>query len=247
MKRLEGKVALVTGGAQGIGRVICERFASRGADIAVCDMNKELSDTVAKALSAQSVKAESFYMNVADEESVAEAVKKVFEEFGRIDILVNNAGITRDNLMMRMKKEDWDAVISVNLTGTFSVSKAVVRYMMKARLGAIINISSIVGVTGNAGQANYSASKAGVIGLTKTMAREFASRNITVNALAPGYIKTEMTEVLSDEAKNAFMEKIPLKREGTPEDVARAAEFFASDDAAYITGQVLCIDGGMVM
>ncbi|MFC1489921.1 3-oxoacyl-[acyl-carrier-protein] reductase [Candidatus Latescibacterota bacterium] len=247
MKRLEGKVALVTGGAQGIGKVICERFASQGADIAVCDMNKELSDTVAKELSVHSVKAESFLMNVADEDSVADGIKKVLEKFGRIDILVNNAGITRDNLMMRMKKADWDMVISVNLTGTFNVSKAVIKHMMKARSGAIINISSVVGVTGNAGQANYSASKAGVIGLTKTMAREFASRNITVNALAPGYIKTEMTGILSEEAKNAFMEKIPLKREGTPEDVARAAEFFASDDAGYITGQVLCVDGGMVM
>jgi 3-oxoacyl-[acyl-carrier protein] reductase len=247
MKRLEGKVALITGGAQGIGKVICERFASQGADIAVCDMNKELSDTVAASLSAQGVKAESFLMNVADEDSVAEGIKKVLEEFGKIDILVNNAGITRDNLMMRMKKADWDAVISVNLTGTYNVSKAVIRHMMKARSGSIINVSSVVGVTGNAGQANYSASKAGVIGLTKTMAREFASRNITVNALAPGYIKTEMTGILSDEAKNAFMEKIPLKREGTPEDVARAAEFFASDDASYITGQVLCVDGGMVM
>ncbi|MFC1650765.1 3-oxoacyl-[acyl-carrier-protein] reductase [Candidatus Latescibacterota bacterium] len=247
MKRLEGKVALVTGGAQGIGKIICERFASQGADIAVCDMNKELSDTVAESLSVHSVKAESFLMNVSDEDSVAEAIKKVLEDFGRIDILVNNAGITRDNLMMRMKKQDWDAVISVNLTGTYIVSKAVVRHMMKARTGSIINISSVVGVTGNAGQANYSASKAGVIGLTKTMAREFASRNVTVNALAPGYIITEMTGILSDEAKSAFMEKIPLKREGTPEDVARAAEFFASDDAKYITGQVLCVDGGMVM
>ncbi len=247
MKRLEGKNALVTGGAQGIGKTICERFASQGANIAVCDINKELADTVSEQLSAKSVNAKSFHMNVADYESVAAGVEKVLEDFGKIDILVNNAGITRDNLMMRMKKEEWDAVIAVNLTGTYNVSKAVVKHMMKARSGSIINIASVVGVTGNAGQVNYSASKAGVIGITKTMAREFASRNITVNALAPGYIETEMTHVLSEEAKNAFMEKIPLKRAGTPDDVALAAVFLASDDAEYITGQVLCVDGGMVM
>ena len=174
-------------------------------------------------------------------------IKEVMNEFGRIDIVVNNAGITRDNLMMRMKKEDWDAVISVNLTGAFNISKAVIRHMMKARSGCIINIASVVGVMGNAGQANYSASKAGLIGLTKSMAKEFASRNITVNAIAPGYVLTEMTENLPDEAKQAFLNVIPLKRGGTPEDVAKVASFLASDDASYITGQVICVDGGMIM
>ena len=247
MKGLEGKVALVTGGAQGIGEKICECLSSEGAEIAVCDINKEQADVVAKKLSNSSVKAKAFFMNVADDTSVEETIKKVIDEFGRIDILVNNAGITRDNLMIRMKKEDWDAVISVNLSGTFNVSKAVVKHMMKARCGHIINIASVVGVSGNAGQANYSASKAGIIGLTKTMAKEFASRNITVNAIAPGYIKTEMTDVLSDEARQAFMDKIPLKRAGTPEDVANVVEFLASDYSSYVTGQVICVDGGMVM
>lgn len=247
MKGLEGKVALVTGGAQGIGEKICERLSSESAEIAVCDINKERADVVAEKLYHSSVKARAFFMNVADNTGVEEAIQKVIDEFGRIDILVNNAGITRDNLMIRMKKEDWDTVISVNLSGTFNVSKAVVKHMMKARCGHIINIASVVGVAGNAGQANYSASKAGIIGLTKTMAKEFASRNITVNAIAPGYIKTEMTDVLSDEARQAFMDKIPLKRAGTPEDVANVVEFLASDYSSYVTGQVICVDGGMIM
>ena len=247
MKRLEGKVALITGGAQGIGKKICERFLSEGADIALCDVNRDIANTTCEELSGNSGKVKAFYMNVADELSVNKGLKEVIDEFGRIDFLVNNAGITRDNLLMRMKKEDWDAVIAVNLTGTFNVSKAVIKYMMKARYGRIINIASVVGIIGNAGQANYSASKAGIIGLTKTMAKEFASRNITVNAIAPGYIKTEMTERLYDEVKKAFLNVIPLKRVGTPEDVANVAVFLASDDASYVTGQVICVDGGMVM
>lgn len=247
MKRLEDKIALVTGGAQGIGRAICERFLSDGADIAIGDFNMDVANATCEELSGNTGKVKAFFMNVADESSVGEAVKEVMNEFGRIDILVNNAGITRDNLMMRMKKEDWDAVISVNLTGAFNISKAVIRHMMKARSGCIINIASVVGVMGNAGQANYSASKAGLIGLTKSMAKEFASRNITVNAIAPGYVLTEMTENLPDEAKQAFLNVIPLKRGGTPEDVAKVASFLASDDASYITGQVICVDGGMIM
>ncbi len=247
MKRLEDKIALVTGGAQGIGRAICERFLSDGADVAIGDFNMDVANATCEELSGSAGKVKAFFMNVADELSVVEAIKEVMNEFGRIDIVVNNAGITRDNLMMRMKKEDWDAVISVNLTGAFNISKAVIRHMMKARSGCIINIASVVGVMGNAGQANYSASKAGLIGLTKTMAKEFASRNITVNAIAPGYVLTEMTENLPDEAKQAFLNVIPLKRGGTPEDVAKMASFLASDDASYITGQVICVDGGMIM
>jgi len=247
MRRFDGKITLITGGAQGIGKRICERFLAEGSDIAICDVNKDIANKACKELSGNSGKFKAFYMNVADEASVNEGIKEVIDEFGRIDFLVNNAGITRDNLLMRMKKEDWDAVISVNLTGTFNVSKAVIKHMMKARYGRIINIASIVGIIGNAGQANYSASKAGIIGLTKTMAKEFASRNITVNAIAPGYIKTEMTEHLSDEAKQSFLNVIPLKRAGTPEDVANVSVFLASDDASYVTGQVICVDGGMVM
>ncbi len=247
MKRLEGKVALITGGAQGIGRTIAERFLSDGADIALGDFNRDVTEVTCRELSVQPGKVKAYFMNVADESSVRVAVNQIISDSGKIDILINNAGITRDNLMMRMKKEDWDAVIAVNLTGTFTVSKAVVRHMMKARFGRIINITSVVGLTGNAGQANYSASKAGVIGFTKTMAKELASRNITVNAIAPGYIQTRMTEKLSDEAKQAFINLIPLKRAGEPEDVANVASFLASEDASYVTGQVICVDGGMVM
>jgi 3-oxoacyl-[acyl-carrier protein] reductase len=247
MKRLEGRVALITGGAQGIGRTIAERFLSEGAAIALCDMNIALAHTAAEELAKDGGTVKAYLMNVAEEEKVDAAVDSVMKDFGRIDILVNNAGITRDNLMIRMKKEDWDLVIGVNLTGTFIVSKGVIRYMMKARNGVIINIASVVGILGNIGQANYSASKAGIIGLTKTMAKEFASRGITVNAIAPGFIQTEMTDHLSDEAKQAFLSAIPLKKPGTASDVAAVAAFLASPDASYITGQVLSVDGGMAM
>jgi 3-oxoacyl-[acyl-carrier protein] reductase len=247
MKRLDGLTALITGSARGIGRAIAERYGSEGASIAVCDMNLELATETAASLVESGVRAKAFSMNVSDEESVERAVEAVLAEFGRIDVLVNNAGITRDTLVLRMKREDWEKVISVNLTGTFLVSKAVVRSMMKARSGCMVNIASVVGLRGNVGQANYAASKAGVIGLTKTMAKEFASRGITVNAIAPGYILTEMTEHLSDEAKEAFMSTIPLKRPGTPEDVAAVAVFLASREASYLTGQVISVDGGMVM
>jgi 3-oxoacyl-[acyl-carrier protein] reductase len=247
MKRLEGRVALVTGGAQGIGRTIAERFLAEGASIALCDMNIPLANTAAEELAKDSGTVKTYFMNVSDAATVDAAVDSVMKDFGKIDILVNNAGITRDNLMIRMKKEDWDIVLSVNLTGTFIVSKGVIRHMMKARSGVIINIASVVGIMGNVGQANYSASKAGIIGLTKTMAKEFASRGITVNAIAPGFIQTEMTDRLSDEAKQAFLTAIPLKKPGTASDVAAAAAFLASPDASYITGQVLSVDGGMAM
>jgi len=247
MKKLEGKIALVTGGGQGIGKKIAERFLMEGAVAALCDVNREMVTSTAQELSETYGTARAFFMNVAEESTVEDCVHEVINEFGRIDILVNNAGITRDNLMMRMKKKDWDAVIAVNLSGTFNVSRAVIKYMVKARYGRIINLASVVGVVGNAGQVNYSASKAGVIGMTKTMAKEFASRNINVNAIAPGFIETDMTKNLPDEAKQAFMNIIPLKRAGTPEDVANVAAFLASDDASYITGQVICVDGGMVM
>ncbi|MBT4485095.1 MAG: 3-oxoacyl-[acyl-carrier-protein] reductase [Candidatus Latescibacteria bacterium] len=247
MKKLEDKIALITGGAQGIGKSIAVRFLEEGAKVALCDVNPEGAQAAAMELSQSGNTVRAYAMNVSDEKSVNDAVQNIMNDFGRVDILVNNAGITRDNLMIRMKKEDWDAVIAVNLTGAFNVSRAVIRGMMKQRYGHIINIASVVGITGNAGQANYSASKAGLIGLTKTMAKEFASRSITVNAVAPGYIQTDMTEHLSEEAKEAFLSVIPLNKPGTAEDVSSSAVFLASDDASYITGQGLCVDGGMVM
>lgn len=247
MKKLNSKLTLITGGARGIGKTIARHFLDEGAIIALCDVNLDSARETARELSKTGGTVIAYGMNVTDEENVAEAVKNITSDFGNVEILINNAGITRDNLMLRMKKEDWDAVISVNLTGAYIVSKTVVRGMMKTRSGHIINIASVVGVVGNAGQANYSASKAGLIGLTKTMAKEFASRGITVNAIAPGYILTEMTKHLSDEARQAFLALVPLNRPGTAEDVARTALFLASDDASYITGQVICVDGGMVM
>jgi len=244
--RLKEKVALVTGGARGIGKTIAGRFTAEGARIALCDIDLDSARSAAEELSGGG-EVRAYPMNVADENSVGKAVEAVVSDFGRIDVLVNNAGITRDGLLMRMKREDWDAVLAVNLTGAFNVTRAVVRVMMKARYGRIVNIASVVGLVGNVGQANYSASKAGLIGLTKTTAKEFASRNITVNAIAPGYIETEMTANLPEAAKQAFLDNIPMNKPGTPGDVAGAAVFLASDEASYITGQVICVDGGMVM
>ncbi len=244
---LNGKVAIVTGGARGIGKAICEKLAGAGAKLAIVDVMPEVAAATAAEFQGRGVDAEAFAANVAKPADVEAMVKQVVERFGTIDILVNNAGITRDNLMLRMKEEDWDAVIAVNLKGTFNCIKAVVRPMMKARSGKIVNIASVVGVMGNAGQANYSASKAGVIGLTKTAAKEFASRNINVNAVAPGYIQTEMTEKLSDEARQAFLTVIPLARPGTAEDVAGVVLFLCGEASDYVTGQVIHIDGGMVM
>jgi len=243
----EGKVALITGGARGIGRAIADELAAGSATLAIVDVLKDVAEATAADFRSRGVTAEAFVANVANLADVERLFDEVIARFGKVDILVNNAGITRDNLIMRMKEEEWDAVIAVNLKGTFNCIKAASRPMLKARAGRIVNIASVVGVMGNAGQANYSASKAGVIGLTKTAAKELASRGITVNAVAPGYIQTDMTGKLTDAAREAFLTVIPLARAGTPADVARAVRFLCSDDAAYITGQVLHVDGGMVM
>ena len=246
-KNLEGKVALVTGGARGIGKAICDRLADEGAKLAIVDIMLDVAEETAKEFRSQGVEAEAFAANVAKVEDADATVKAVLDKFGSVDILINNAGITRDTLIMRMKEADWDAVIAVNLKGTFNFIKACTRPMMKQRSGKIVNVASVVGVMGNAGQANYSASKAGVIGLTKTAAKELATRGVQVNAVAPGYIVTDMTGKLSEAATEAFLSVIPMKRGGTPEDVANVVYFLSSEDSSYVTGQVINIDGGMVM
>ena len=245
--RFEGKVVVVTGGNRGIGLGITKRFLSEGAKVAVIGTRPESVDPVVAELSTDDNELRGYALNVADREKVEEIFKQITDDFGGIDILINNAGITRDTLLMRMKEEDWDSVIDINLKGAFNCLKAVTRPMMKARKGRIINISSVVGQTGNPGQANYSASKAGLFGLTKSAAKELAARNITVNAIAPGYIATEMTDAVSDEARDAFLRNIPLARAGQADEVAAAIAFLASDDAAYITGQTVNVDGGLVM
>lgn len=246
-KRLEGKVALVTGGARGIGKAICERLADEGAKLAIVDIMLDVAQATADEFKAKGVDAEAFAANVAKGDEAEATVKAVSERFGGIDILINNAGITRDTLIIRMKESDWDLVMDVNLKGTFNFTKAIFRPMSKRGGGKIVNVASVVGRMGNPGQANYSASKAGVIGLTKTSAKEFASRNICVNAIAPGYIQTEMTAVISDAAKEAFMTVTPMKRPGSPQDVANVVFFLCSPDSDYVTGQVINIDGGMLM
>ncbi|MGE5557904.1 MAG: 3-oxoacyl-[acyl-carrier-protein] reductase [Bacillota bacterium] len=242
---LRDQAALITGASRGIGKAIALKLAKAGCNIAVSDV-LDAGETV-KEIKDLGVNACSFIGNVALFSDAEQMVDKAYETFGRLDILVNNAGITRDGLLMRMSEEDWDAVLSVNLKGVFNCTRAAVKYMMKQKYGRIINISSVVGIIGNSGQANYAASKAGVVGLTKTMARELATRNITVNAIAPGFIKSKMTESLSEEAKNKLLAAIPAGSLGEPEDVAIAVAFLASPDARYITGQVLCVDGGMAM
>jgi len=244
---LDGQVAIVTGGARGIGFAIAEKLAARGASIAIFDVMPDEAEASARKIAECGVKALGLQVDVTDEESVDAAVKKAREEFGRMDILVNNAGITRDNILLRMKAEDWDKVLAVNLRGVFLCTKAVARYMCKARSGRIVNIASVVGMVGNAGQANYSASKAGVIGLTKTSAREFASRGVLVNAVAPGYIDTAMTKAISDEAKESALSQTPLGRLGLPEDVAAAVSFLCGPESAFITGHVVPVDGGMAI
>jgi 3-oxoacyl-[acyl-carrier protein] reductase len=245
---LEGKVAIVTGGARGIGRAITELFARRGADVVIADFQEELAAKTAKEVAAATGrKVISLPVDVSSFDKAKELVDKVLAQFGHVDILVNNAGTTRDNLIMRMDEADWDLVININLKGAFNCSKAVTRPMMKQRYGRIVNISSVSGLAGQAGQANYSASKAGLVGLTKALARELGSRQITVNAIAPGFIPTALTENLPPDIKDTMMKQIPLGRWGKPEEIASAVAFLASDEAAYITGHILSVDGGMVM
>jgi len=245
--QLEGQVALVTGSGRGIGRAIALALAEHGANVVVNDVMAESAQQVAAEIEARGVAAMSAVADITSEDEVKAMVTAVMDRFGQIDILVNNAGITQDNLLMRMSEEQWDAVLTVNLKGAFLCTKAVARPMVKARRGRIINIASVVGLTGNVGQANYSSSKGGLIALTKSTAQELGSRGITCNAVAPGFIETEMTARLSDEARQQMLGRIPLGRPGQPEDVAAAVVFLAGPEAAYITGQVLTVDGGMVM
>ena len=242
------KVALITGATRGIGKQIALELASQGYNIALNyrKQNEEL-EALKKEIESQNVKCLTVYGDVSNYEDVEKFIKEVIKEFGKIDVLVNNAGITKDMLLMRMKKEDFESVIDVNLIGTFNVTKNVIPYMMKARNGKIVNISSVVGISGNAGQTNYSASKAGIIGFTKSLAKEVASRNINVNAIAPGFIKTDMTDVLKEEVKEEISKTIPLKRMGEAKDVANLLKFLVSEESNYITGQVINVDGGMLM
>ena len=245
--RFENKVVFITGGGRGIGRSIAMLFAQEGADIVIGDVNMADAEKACLDIEAMGRKSLALELDVTDYQKVEAGVNKILDKFAKVDILVNNAGITKDNLMLRMSDADWDAVIKVNLKGTFNCTKAVSRVMMKQRSGKIINIASIIGIIGNAGQANYSASKAGIIALTKTTAKEFASRNININAVAPGFIQTDMTAKLSEDVKQKMLAMIPLNKLGSPSDVANACLFLASEDAAYITGQTIVVDGGMVM
>ena len=248
MKLLEGKTALITGAARGIGKAIALRFAQEGANIAFTDLNiDENAKATEKEIEALGVKVKGYASNAADFEDTHRVVEEIAKDFGRIDILVNNAGITRDGLMMRMSEQQWDMVINVNLKSAFNFIHAVTPIMMRQKSGSIINMSSVVGVSGDAGQANYSASKAGMIGLAKSMAKELGSRGIRVNAIAPGFIITEMTGQLSEEVRNEWAKQIPLRRGGTPEDVANTTLFLASDLSSYVSGQVIHVCGGMNM
>ncbi len=244
---LKGQTAVVTGGARGIGKEISLALARDGANIVIADLIAEQSEETAEEIKKLNCKALIQKVDISKTADVENMVQNTINEFKTLDILINNAGVTRDTLMVRMKEEDWDFVLKVNLTGTFNCSKAAAKYMMKQRKGRIVNIASIVGVMGNAGQANYSASKAGIIGLTKTSARELASRNITVNAVAPGFIDTEMTRSLNENIKQQLKEQIPVGKLGRPEDIANCIKFLVSDDASYITGQVIHVNGGMLM
>lgn len=247
MSSLTGKVAIVTGAAQGIGRAIAETLARHGADIVVADMDPGRAEETAAAVVQLGRRALTVKVNVANWEEVKGMADRVVKDWNKVDILVNNAGITRDGLLLRMREEDWNLVLQVNLTGTFYCTKAVLMPMTKQRYGRIVNIASIVGVMGNVGQANYAASKGAVIGFTKTAAREYASRNVTVNAVAPGFIDTPMTQSLSPDVKEQLQKQIPLGRLGQPADIAEAVRFLVSDEAGYVTGQVLHVNGGMLM
>ncbi|MDO4671973.1 3-oxoacyl-[acyl-carrier-protein] reductase [Falsiporphyromonas endometrii] len=246
MKLLEGKVALITGAGRGIGKAIARKFATEGANIIISDLNIDDSvEAFVKELEGMNVKAKAYASNAADFEAAHKLVEEAVKDFGRIDILVNNAGITRDGLMMRMSEQQWDAVINVNLKSAFNLIHACTPVMLRQKFGSIINMASVVGVSGNAGQTNYSASKAGMIGLAKSIAKELGSRNIRANAIAPGFIITDMTNQLPEDVKKQWAQQIPLRRGGTPEDVANVATFLASDLSSYVTGQVIHVCGGM--
>jgi len=244
---LEGKAALITGGARGIGREIAMLFANKGANIAICDVNLEEAQKTAKEIEDLGRQGIAFKADVTSSSQVQDMADKILDKFNKIDILINNAGITKDNLLLRMSEEDWDKVIAVNLKGTFICTKIVSRIMLKQRSGKIVNLASIIGIMGNAGQANYAASKAGIIGLTKSAAKELASRNICVNAIAPGFIMTDMTAKLPEEVQKKMLSMIPLARFGEAKDVADLALFLSSGSSSYITGQVIQVDGGMLM
>ena len=238
------RIGVITGGATGIGAAIVRRYVQAGVHVGICDIDEENGEKLAADIGDY---ARFFRMDIADEIQVNDVVERIYGDFGRIDFLINNAGITNDKLLIRMSKNDWDRVLQVNLTGTFLVTRAVVKHMMKQRYGRIVNIASVIGLMGNFGQTNYAASKAGIIAFTKSCAKELSSRNINVNAVAPGFIETRMTEVIPEEIKQSYLKLIPLGRFGQPIDVANLVFFLTSDEASYITGQTICLDGGMVM
>ena len=247
MSEFEGKVALITGGARGIGKAIVSELVSLGCDVVISDVDMEGAATVAEEMKKSGVRSLAVKTDVSDADQVDSLIKQILESLGKLDILVNNAGITRDNLLMRMSEEDWDLVLKVNLKGAFLCTQKVIRSMMKQRSGKIINIASVVGIMGNVGQANYASSKAGLIGFTRSVAREVSLKNIQVNAVAPGFIETEMTSNLSQEIRDYFLANIPAKRAGTAEDVAKVVSFLASSASDYITGQVIQVDGGLLI
>ena len=242
-----GKVAIVTGAAQGIGKTIALLFAAKGASLVLCDINLEAAEKTAREIEEKGGKCLPLKSDVSNFQDAEKIIKQAVEHFGSLDILINNAGITRDNVLLRMKEEQWDQVMAVNLKGTFNFTRAAIKVMMRKKRGKIINIASITGMMGNAGQANYSASKAGVIGFTKAIAREYADRGITVNAVAPGFIATAMTDAIPEREREELIKQIPMKKLGTPEDVANAVYFLASDEASYITGHVIGVNGGLYM